>query len=328
MISMNAAVVGAAGGPPEITTVTLDEPRSDEVLVKLVASGLRHTDMAFRDRVVTPSAFGHEGSGIVEEVGSAVHGFSAGDKVVLAQGHEERGDSLGQSTFGGYVLALERNLVKVADDTPLELLEILGPLGGGIQAGAGAVLNSLGVEAGASIVIFGAGGAGLGALLAAVIAGATTIIVSDTHESRLELARSLGATDTILASDPDGPAKMIDLTHGGADFSVETSGNMGAARTSVDILNSTGTAAMVGIGRPGAMVAFDHALLRSGRRVIGVTEEDTVPQEFIPAMIELHRQGRFAFDAFVRRYPFTDIQKAVDDSESGVTVKGVLVYDR
>jgi aryl-alcohol dehydrogenase len=212
---IKAAVVRDKGGPFNLETLTLEGPRRDEVLVRIVASGMCHTDMVARDKVYEvphPIVLGHEGAGIVEVVGEDVQGVDPGDHVVLsylpcgrckpcllgkpfycentyalsfggarldgsmatrdAEGKPVHDHFFGQSSFGTLALANERNVVKVPEDAPLELL---GPLGCGIQTGAGSVMNALKVGAGTSFVVFGAGAVGLAAVMAASAVGATTV---------------------------------------------------------------------------------------------------------------------------------------------------------
>src|SRR5438309_488089 len=243
MVDVVAAVVKAKGEPFKIEQVQLDEPRADEVLVKVVGTGVCHTDLICRDQwypVPLPAVLGHEGSGVVEAVGSAVTKVQPGDHVVLSfvscgecvackegapaycgglydlnfsglrpdkttalssGGSPVHGHFFGQSSFATYALAYERNVVKVDRTAPLELL---GPLGCGIQTGAGAVLNSLHPDAGSSIVVFGVGSVGLAAVMAAHVAGCTTIVAVDLKPSRLEAAKRVGATHVI---DPSSTAR-------------------------------------------------------------------------------------------------------------------------
>ena len=366
MINMKAAVVNQAGGKFEVEDVILDGPRADEVLVKLVATGICHTDLGVRNGVQSPQVLGHEGAGIIEAVGGGVRGLAPGDKVIMSfascgdcdkcftgspahcrgfiplnmfgtradgsrsirreDGQEIGGNFFGQSSFAEYSLASPRNIVKLPDNTPIELLRLLGPLGCGIQTGAGGVLNSLNARAGSSIAIFGAGGVGLSALLAAVVSGCTTIVVCDVNQSRLELALALGATHVVDARAADVRQQIIDITEGGADYSVETSGNMTAVRNAVDVLDVGGTAGLIGLGRPGSEIVLDHSVMGFGRRLVGIVEGDAVPQKFIPELIALHQAGRFPFERFVELYPFDKIQQAVEDSAAGHTVKAIVTF--
>jgi aryl-alcohol dehydrogenase len=222
-----AAVVREKGGPFSIETLSLERPRRDEVLVKVVATGMCHTDMVARDKVYPvphPIVLGHEGAGIVETVGADVVKVAPGDSVVLtfpmcgrcrpcrlgriahcektfplsfggarldgstatldAQGEKVHDHFFAQSSFATYALATERNVVKVSSDVPLERL---GPLGCGIQTGAGAVMNALNVRPGTSFASFGAGAVGCSSIMAARAVGATTIVAIDIAPSRLEM---------------------------------------------------------------------------------------------------------------------------------------------
>ncbi|MCG7757054.1 MAG: alcohol dehydrogenase catalytic domain-containing protein, partial [Nitrosomonas sp.] len=239
MKKIKAAVVRQKGGPFQIEDLMQDDPRSDEVRVRIVATGMCHTDMVARDQlyeVPLPVVLGHEGSGVVEQIGSHVKKVAVGDHVVLTymwcghckpclrgdltyceqfyalnfNGAREDGSTstfttgntpepvhdhfFGQSSFGTFALVHERNAIKVPKDAPLELL---GPLGCGIQTGAGAVMNALKVNPGSSFAAFGGGAVGLSAVMAARAAGATIIISVDVVPSRLALAMELGATHTI-----------------------------------------------------------------------------------------------------------------------------------
>jgi len=365
MTLMTAAVVRDADRGFELEQVRLDAPRADEVLVRLVATGICHTDLGVARAVTSPRVLGHEGAGIVERVGDSVTGVKAGDKVILtfascgdcdkclggapahcrsflplnmagarhdgsltlngAEGEPIAGSFFGQSSFAQYALTGPRNLVRVPDDTPEDLLRILGPLGCGIQTGAGAVLNSLRVRAGSSMVIMGAGGVGLSALLAGLAAGCATIVVADLNPDRLALARELGATATVNVADADALDQLRAATGGGADYSVETSGAAAAVRLAVDVLDVGGVAGLVGLGRPGAEIVLDHATLGFGRSVVGIVEGDSVPQTLIPALLRLHRAGRFPFERLVTLYPFDEFQRAVNDSIAGNAIKAVVV---
>jgi aryl-alcohol dehydrogenase len=342
----------------------LDEPRTDEVLVRIVGVGVCHTDLKVRNQtrpVPLPAVLGHEGAGIVEQVGRHVTKVKPGDHVVLSyhscgtcsncqqgqpaychqvivcnfggarldgsttlrkNGEIIHGAFFNQSSFATYALASERNVVKVRPDAPLE---ILGPLGCGIQTGAGAVLNSLGVQAGTSIAIFGAGSVGLSAIMAAVIAGCTTIIAVDVKPNRLELALELGATHTINSLEVDDPGQLIaEITSTGVDYALETSGLPSVFRQAVDSLTILGVCGLIGGAPPGTDVSFDMNHILLGRTVRGIIQGDSVPDIFIPRLIELHLQGRFPFDRLIKFYTLAEINQACADSEEGVVLKPVL----
>jgi aryl-alcohol dehydrogenase len=343
----------------------IEGPRPDEVLVRVVATGVCHTDMVVRDQQFTaplPMVLGHEGAGIVEAVGSAVTEVVPGDHVVMtymwcghchtcesghpahcehmgalnfgggrldgssattdAQGQPVHDHFFGQSSFSTFALANEKNIVKVDKDAPLELL---GPLGCGIQTGSGAVLQALDVKAGSSFAAFGTGAVGLSAIMAAGIAGATKIIAVDVTPSRLELAKELGATHTINSRETDPVAAIREMTGGGADYTLECSGRAAVLRQAIDALGVLGTCGIVGATPEGTEVAINiNDVMIPGRRILGIVQGDVVSKIFIPKLIEFHRQGRFPFDKLVRFYPFDQINEAIADSESGVTIKPIL----
>jgi len=351
---IQAAVLRKKGGPLKIESIEMEGPRDDEVLVRLVASGICHTDIGFVDgwsKADGPVVLGHEGAGVVEQIGKSVKGVQCGDPVVLSyqscghcrpcrKGHPThcerfyeanfgfarldgsnalqssgvRGHFFGQSSFVTYTLATERNLVKVPKDLPLELLS---PLGCGLQTGAGTVMNSLAVPAGASIAIFGVGAVGLAAVMAAQIVGARPIIGVDRIPMRLKLARELGATHTIDSRHNDVASHITDITGRGVDYVVETTGDVKMYRLSMDRLNPQGTVAfLTGISGPAA--------LPEGRKTLSVIQGDAVPQRFIPKLIALYRAGQFPFDRFVKFYDFSDINRAIAHARSGGTIKPVL----
>jgi aryl-alcohol dehydrogenase len=364
-IRMQAAIVRAAGGPFVLEDVRLGAPRPTQVLVRLVATGVCHTDMVVRNQDYSaplPIVLGHEGAGIVEAVGADVTTVAAGDHVVMTymscglcdtceEGHPAHCEYMGPLNFGGgrldgstaitdaeggvihdhffgqsafaeYALASERNVVKVPVDVPLELL---GPLGCGIQTGAGSVLNAMKVGAGSSFVAFGAGAVGLSAIMAARVAGATTIIAADVNAARLELAKELGATHVVNSSETDPVEAIRKITGKGADFALECSGRAEVLRQAIDSLGIFGTCGIVGATKEGTEAAFNvNDVMIPGRRIMGIVQGDVVAKTFIPALIELYKQGRFPFDKLVRFYDFVEINQAVEDSERGVTIKPIL----
>jgi aryl-alcohol dehydrogenase len=227
-----------------------------------------------------------------------------------------------QSSFGTLALASEKNVVKVPKDAPLE---ILGPLGCGIQTGAGAVMNALKVRPGTSFVVFGAGAVGLSAVMAARICGATTIIAADVVPSRLEMAKELGATHVIHSKQTDPVAAIKDITPGGADFSLEATGIPGVLRQAIDAIGVLGKCGIVGAAKLGAEATFDvNDVMIPGKRIQGILQGESVPDIFIPRLIDLHMQGRFPHDRLIKFYELDVINQAAADSEKGVTVKPVI----
>ncbi len=234
------------------------------------------------------------------------------------------GRFFGQSSFATSALAAERNTVKVRRDVPLELL---GSLGCGIQTGAGAVLNALRPRAGSSLVVFGTGSVGLSAIIAAVVAGCTTIIAVDLRPGRLALAREFGATHQIAASDGDVGDAIRSLTAGGADFALDTTSRPEVIRLAVDALQMTGTCGVIGADPPGPELTLSYRSVLVGRTIRGILEGDSIPELFIPTLIDLYLQGRFPFDRLIAFYPFIRINEAAAASERGDVVKPVLRMD-
>jgi aryl-alcohol dehydrogenase len=367
MMKISAAVVPSTRAPFEIREIEVDAPRHNEVQVKLVGTGVCHTDAIVRDGwmpYTMPAVLGHEGSGIVISVGEDVTSVQAGDHVVLAPaycGHCEQcltghpsycrnsskynskgsrvdgstaftDDSapvsshfFGQSSFASVTNTYENNVVKVPEHLPLELL---GPLGCGIQTGAGAILNVLKPPAGATLAIFGTGAVGCAAMLAALAVGVTTIIMIDIVDSRLEFAKQLGATHTINSRDTDPVEAVKSITAGrGVEYALDTTGNKSVFGQLLGVVAPHGHAGLVGAAAFGSEVGIDIGLfLITGVTLSAILEGDSVPQVFIPRLIALYEAGRFPFDKLIKTYEFASINEAFADSASGDTLKPVLVY--
>lgn len=366
-MEIKGAVVSEQSGKFEIETLELDEPREDEVLVKIIGVGICHTDLGARDHHLpippdrrNPAVYGHEGAGIVEKVGAKVTKVKKGDHVTISwnfcgqcdpckAGHNTNcddffvqnfngarpdgsatitkngevvyGSFFSQSSFATHALATERNVVKVDNDVPIE---ILGTLGCGVSTGAGAVMNTLMPRPGSSIAVFGVGTVGISAILAALVCGCTTVIAVDIHSDRLTLARDMGATHTINSKDVDPVKEIIDITNGGVDFSLECVGNPAVLRQAVDPLAKGGVCGVLGVTPPGTEVVLDMDLIMNARTVKGIIEGDVVPDLFIPKIVELYKQGRFPYDKLIKYYPLEDINQAIEDMEKGLVIKPVL----
>lgn len=364
-MKIDAAVTEAKGAPFAIQELELDDIRPDEVLVKISASGICHTDIIVRDQwypVPLPAVLGHEGAGVVERVGSAVQKVKPGDRVGLSYGscgycpkcqtgrpmncHDfwarnwasTRSDGstalsrdgkpihthfFGQSSFGTYSVAPERNVTKLPEDAPLD---IVAPFGCGIQTGAGSVLNNLRPPAGSNIVIFGTGAVGIAAILGARIAGCTKVIGVDVREGRLKQAMELGCTHVINGAEKDAVEEIKRLTGGiGADYTLETTGVAAVFRQAVDALAPDGTCGLVGAPAFGTEVSLDvNTILAAGRRIQGIIEGDSVPDVFIPRLIDLWREGKFPIEQIMTYYDFDQIDEAAHDAETGKVIKPVL----
>ena len=338
----------------KIEALEMEGPREDEVLVRIVATGICHTDIDYCDdwdEADQPVVLGHEGAGVVEKVGWRVKGVERGDHVVLSfqscgrcrpcrsgqptacrrfyeanfgfrrldgsnalQHSGVRGHFFGQSSFATHSLATERNLVKVPPDLPLD---VLAPLGCGIQTGAGTLMNSLRVSKGTSIAIFGTGAVGLAAVMAARIVGANPIIGVDRNPMRLKVALELGATHVIDSRHADVVSRISDITGGGVDYVLEITGSPGMLRLAVDVLNPRGTVALfTGESGPDS--------LPEGKKTISIVEGDAVPQLFIPKLLSFYREGLFPFDRLEKFYRFSEINRAIADARRGDTIKPVL----
>ncbi|NMG53807.1 NAD(P)-dependent alcohol dehydrogenase [Aromatoleum aromaticum] len=359
-MKIQAAVTPAQGEDFTIEKVTLAPPRLNEVLVRVVATGVCHTDAVARDLGISPYpiVLGHEGSGIVEEIGENVTSLEVGDHVVMSfahcgqcencltghptvcsrfnelnfggrmedgtcrlhQGDTELSTFFGQSSFGTHVVAHERNVVKVDKDVDLALL---GPLGCGIQTGAGTVLNRLKPAFGTSIAVYGCGAVGLSAIMAAKIAGCQQIFAIDVHESRLQLAGELGATHVLNGKEVDVVKEIKEASMGGTHYAVESTGVPPVVRQCLHALRPLGQAAIVGV-TPEMNIDVHNDLMAEGKSMIGVIEGDSVPRVFIPKLVEFFKAGKFPFDKLVKFYRFDQINQAFEDSANGIAVKPVL----
>ena len=322
------------------------------------------TDLHGRDGYFAspyPAVYGHEGAGVVHAIGSDVRALAPGDHVVMSfpwcgtctncqqhkycycvhgrrlKMHGTRGDGstlmakngapvysafFQQSSFGTFALTEARYAVKVRKDAPLEAL---GPLACSGQTGAGAVLNAMQPQAGDSLAIFGVGAVGLSALMAAKIAGCDPVIAVDVHPHRLALARELGATHTI---DHTGRAQVVDevrsLAAGGVRYSLDTSALPGVFREAIEALIPGGTCVLLGSARAGTDVAIEMPFLQQGRTVRGVVQGESLPNDFIPHLVDLVVAGKFPIQKMIKFYDFADINLAAQESSSGIAIKPVL----
>ncbi|SHT67950.1 NAD(P)-dependent alcohol dehydrogenase [Mycolicibacterium phocaicum] len=355
-----AAVLRDPKGCFGIEQLTLDDPAPDEVVVEIAGAGFCHTDLLPRVApIVMPIVCGHEGAGIVRATGADVTDIAVGDHVVMSfdfcgdcrncvSGHPSYCSSFfprnmsgtrldgstnakdavgkavsarwfGQSSFADYAVVAARNVVRVGAELPLELL---GALGCGFQTGAGAVLNSLSVQRGTSIAVFGAGAVGLAAVMAARIADADTIVAVDLNPDRLELATRYGATHVIDGA-ADDLGKQLHAVTGGADYAFDTTGVPKVIGTAIDALHSLGVCGLVGVQR--GELRINPMQLATGKTVMGIVEGDSVPRQFIPELIDYWRRGEFPFDELITKFPLADIAAAERAMHSGKVVKAVLI---
>ena len=355
------AAVSRDGGPFTIEPAALDDPRPDEVLVRIAAVGVCHTDLSHRRLTGGgPAVLGHEGAGVIEAVGSGVEGFTPGDRVVLSMrtcgtcrhctaGHPAYctkaaalnyagrridgsatvmiGDEpayasfFGQSSFASHALAAPSSLVRV--DAGVDLT-VTAPLACGFQTGAGSMLDVLRPGAGSRVVIHGGGSVGMAAALAARTTSAEQIVVVDPLATRRALASQFGC-DVIDPADGDPVELVRDITRGRATHALDTTGRTDVIAGALASLDSRGTLCVVALGP--AQITFDHLdLLTRGKTVRGSIEGDSIPTELIPRLIDLWRSGRFPIDRLVTAYSFDRIEQAVSDQQAGQVVKPVLTF--
>ncbi|AYN37264.1 NAD(P)-dependent alcohol dehydrogenase [Streptomyces albus] len=361
-------MVEQAGGAFKLETVSLEPPAADEVLVEIAGVGLCHTDVAVAQGHLPfplPGVLGHEGSGTVAAVGSDVRKVVVGDRVTLSfnscgacaqcakdspaychqfmplnfggvradsssslsrGGTALGGNFFGQSSFATHALANARNVVKVPDSAPLSLL---GPLGCGVQTGAGAVLNSLDVDPGSSLIVTGAGPVGLSAVLAAVVRELSPIIVVEPVAQRRTLALSLGATHAIDPAEGPVSEQVRAIIPDGADYAVDTTALIPVLDQLLLSLSNHATLGTVGVpADPTAALPLN--LIQSqvtGLTFKAIVEGDSDPDTFIPELLALHEAGRFPFDKLITTMPFSQINEAIAAQHRGDAVKVVLVHD-
>jgi aryl-alcohol dehydrogenase len=360
-VRIDAAISRPGTHAPAIESVELEAPRADEMLIRIVATGICHTDLHAHEGRLSPLpiVLGHEGAGVVEALGDAVTGFAVGDHVVLSGsscgicpncvankpsycdqamprsfgGQRMDGSTalscgddklhshfFGQSSFASHAIVPQRTAVKVDKDLPLEKL---GPLGCGVITGAGAIIESLKVGANDTVAIFGVGGVGLSAVMAAKLVGARRIVAIDLSPERLELAREFGATDVFAADEEDLANKIRAVTGRGVDYTLNTTTVPAVFTTAIACLAMRGTAAFVTAPR-GEWTPAMFPMLAGGRMLRGILGGDANPRTFIPMLIDYWRQGRFPFDRLLSFYEFADIGRAFADTASGKVIKPVL----
>lgn len=366
-IAIRALVVEEKGARFVEQELDLEEPGRGEALVRIVASGVCHTDEITRHGDMPmpfPSVLGHEGAGIVERVGEGVTLVAPGDRVIIGwpscgecrncldgqpryclrtgealvsgrrfkgeragstaysrNGQPINGHFFGQSSFATYSITTADALVKVPDETPLELL---GPLACGLGTGAGAVLNEARPRLGDAILIVGVGAVGLAAIMAARNSGVTRILAADVHDNRLELAQEFGATHVINSRSKDLVTEVRRITGSTVDFAIDCTGVIAVIEQLAETVGMLGTLVLVGGAPANARFSLDHLRTLWGKRVIGVLGGGGRSGQLIPALVELYQQGRFPFDKLVRYYELGDIEQALADSKSGAVVKPIL----
>jgi aryl-alcohol dehydrogenase len=367
-VEITAAVVRKPGEPFELTTLQLDAPQPDELLVRVTAVGVCHTDLSVQHGhipVELPAVLGHEGTGVVEQAGTAVREFQNGDRVVMSQafcgscqacrtgaaaycanasrlslggrredwsvtltdsaGAPVAGNFVGQSSFASHCLVKARNAIPVPAEAPPALM---APLGCGMLTGTGAVLDDVRWPPGGIVAVYGCGPVGLSALLAAKIAGATEIIGVDRVPERLALAAELAATHVIDADQSDPAAEIARITAGrGVDLAVEAAGVPALVPVALASCATTGQVVIVGAAPIGSTMTLDWWTLMAGRTVKGCVAGGSNPIVAIPRLVRYWGMGLLPLDRMVRTYPLAAINDAAADLAAGRTLKPVLVPD-
>lgn len=365
-----AAVAWEAGKPLEIETIELDGPKSGEVLIRNVATGVCHTDaftLSGEDpEGIFPAILGHEGGAIVEEVGAGVRSIGVGDHVIplytpecrecefcksgktnlcqairATQGKGLMPDGtsrfshdgkpvfhyMGTSTFSEYTVLPEIAVAKVSKKAPLEKVCLLGC---GITTGIGAVLNTAKVEPGATVAVFGLGGVGLSAIQGATMAKAGRIIAIDVNPDKFELARQMGATDTVNPKDHSAPIQevIVELTNGGVDYSFECVGNVKLMRAALECCHKGwGQSVIVGVAGAGQEISTRPFQLVTGRVWRGTAFGGCKGRTQLPGMVEQYMDGEIKVDEFITHtMPLEDINKAFDLMHAGKSIRSVVHF--
>ena len=361
---MKAAVFHGPKLPLSIEDVELDKPQDREVLIKTVASGVCHSDLHFVDGFYpypAPAVLGHEAAGIIEEVGKQVTYVKPGDHVICClsvfcgnceqcmSGHPNRcsnkaatqrnpqdkprisqkGKPVNQfldiSSYCEKMLLHENAVVKIREDVALDRAALIGC---GVTTGVGAVLNTAKIEPGSTVAVFGAGGVGLAAIQGARIAGARKIIAVDMFEGKLAMARRLGATDTVDASNSDPVDEIRKLTGGGVDYSFEAIGLKKVAEQAFNALKAGGTATVIGMIPVGQKVELDGYMFLTERKLQGSNMGSNRFRIDMPRYLDFYLQGRLNLDDMIsRRGKLEDVNDAFRAMKAGEVARTVLMFN-
>jgi S-(hydroxymethyl)glutathione dehydrogenase / alcohol dehydrogenase len=360
---IKAAVCYAFGQPLVVEEIALDPPQRGEVLVRLGAVGVCHSDVHlirgdWENRL--PVVAGHEGAGVVAEVGAGVAGIQAGDHVVVSllrscghcfycthdapfncagtfalatesRLHTQGGDVIYQGiktgAFAEYVVVDQSQVVPIPADLAFEPAALLAC---GVITGFGAVVNTAQVPPGSSVAVIGVGGVGVNAIQGAVVSGAHPIIAIDVVEAKLALASAFGATHTIAANTPDIRATIRELSGGrGVDYAIVTVGSTAAMEQAVRIIRPVGTVILVGLPQKAAQLPVRvYPFVLQGQRIIGSFMGSSRLHADVAHLVALYRQGQLKLDELITaRYSFDQINTAIETMESGAAVRNVIVFD-
>jgi Zn-dependent alcohol dehydrogenase len=360
-------VLEGIGGPLAVCELELAPPEREEVLVRLHASGVCHSDYNAVDGTSStrcPAVLGHEGAGVVDAVGEGVSRVRVGDHVALSWipwcGEcEECARDLPQlcasvwpamfsgglmdgtprlsrdgepvyhysllSTFADACVVPERSCIPIAEDVPFDVAALVGCA---VSTGAGAVWRTAGVQEGDRVAIFGCGGVGLSALLAAVAVGAEPVVAVDAAPQKLEVARSLGSTDTVSwQGSAEATAEAVrEASGGGVDYAIEATGRPEAMEAAFLSTRTRGAAVLIGIPREGATLSLEAVTIpRMERRVLGSIYGSTKPERDFPRTLDLFREGRLPLDRLIsHRLPLEEVERGFELMHSGDALRVVL----
>jgi S-(hydroxymethyl)glutathione dehydrogenase / alcohol dehydrogenase len=360
---MKAAVLHAPNQPLTIEEVTLAKPQAREVLLRTAFAGLCHSDLHFIEGLYpypTPCVLGHESAGIVEAVGEGVTYVKPGDHVITCpsvfcgtcpqcvtghpnlcentevkmpagvsrrlswKGGEVMNQFVNLSSFGEQMLVHENAVVKIDPDIPLDRAALVGC---GVMTGVGAVFNAAKVEPGATVAVIGCGGVGLSAVNGAALAGAERIIAIDTVPSKLEVARELGATDTLNASNADPVQAVRDLTGGGVHYSFEALGTKATAEQAFGMLRPGGTATIIGMVPVGVKIELHGYDFLRDRKLQGTSMGGNRFRVDMPRLLSLWRQGRLKLDHLISgKLKLSDINEGFAALKSGAPVRQLIDF--
>lgn len=331
-------------------------PGPGEVKVAIAAAGLCHSDVSVIDGTIpfpTPVVLGHEGAGVVTEVGAHVTKVQPGDHVVLvtlascgvcpacATGHptlcKKSMGSLQQpftfegapayafantSVFAEHTVVSERQAIPIPESVPFESACLIGC---GVLTGVGAVLNRAKVTPGSRVAVFGIGGIGLNVLQGAALAGAAAVIAIDTNPRKESTARAFGATEFVDASDGDAVDVVRKLARGGVDFTFECVGHPAVIRQAIDVLDWGGTCTILGVPARDAEASFVVSNLYNDKAILGCRYGSARPHHDIPMLVDLYLAGRLKLDELVTRtYPLAEVETVLADMHAGELARGVL----
>jgi S-(hydroxymethyl)glutathione dehydrogenase/alcohol dehydrogenase len=369
-MDVKAAVAFRAGKPLEVTTVQLEGPRAGEVLVEIKATGLCHTDEFTRSgddpEGIFPAILGHEGAGVVVEVGAGVTSLKPGDHVIplytpecreceyclhpktnlcqsirttQGQGLMPDGTSrfsidgtpimhyMGTSTFANYTVLPEISLAKVREDAPFETICYIGC---GVTTGIGAVINTAKVEPGSNCIVFGLGGIGLNVIQGCKLAGANMIVGVDMNNSKKEWGEKFGMTHFVNPSEAgdDLVSYLVDLTGGGADYSFECIGNTKVMRQALECCHKGwGESIIIGVAGAGQEISTRPFQLVTGRSWRGTAFGGARGRTDVPKIVDWYMDGKIQIDPMITHtMPLEDINKGFDLMHSGESIRGVVIY--